>query len=817
MNKKVNLFFNICLALFCVTACSNKVVVGPQGPQGEQGIPGEDGKDGQDGTSILTGNGLPYSTLGKDGDSYIDLDTWNYYIKENDSWVLKGNIKGSDGAPGQDGKDGVDGKDGQDGQDGQDGTDGTNGTNGTDGQDGVSITNTYIDDNGDLIIEYSDGTSTNAGHLKDSQKCTVRFHVDDEIIATKEVLVNFKVSRPSLTETAGYTITDWYYLDGSVHESWKFFGYVITEDTDLYAEFTYNTYTISFVDDVYNNVVESISVHYDNNYILPVCEHTGYTCVWLDSNNKPFSNSGVYRIANNLNLHASWEANSYSVTLNADGGIVEQDNIIVTFDKEYVLPLPTKSHYHFMGWYDNDTKISNNATWKYDENKLLVARWTTQESLYVLDAGDGTCSIDSIVIPYDSNYELPIPIKDGYEFIGWYLDDTYIPISGTWVYENGSGELGGILKAEYISQNLTYGVSSDKSYIKSCEATTVGTVVIPSKIFGLPVVEISGTAFWKSPNIEEIILPDTIEKIGVNVQGSAFQNCSSLRFNEYKHGYYLGNSNHPYLWLVKISSTIEIHSETKHIYDGLNCNNLVSITIPNSVVSFGRAFAGASNLKSIIIGTGIMEIERFAFSNCTKLVSVSLPDTIKKLDYESFSGCSSLASIFLPKSITELGSNVFKNCTSLKDIVFEEGITTTGVQTFWGCTSLEEARVPSSVGKIGYGLFRGCTSLTTVVIEEGITEIEPTSFWECSALELIVIPSTIIQIGESSYDGSGSITDFDTNKQASFYYFGTQNEWNTVNVPQNRDKERTVYFYSEIEPLESGNYWHYLNGCPVIW
>ena len=76
---------------------------GATGPQGEQGIQGEtgpqgpQGENGKDGSSLLTGNGNPDSNLGKNGDSYIDLDTWNYYIKTNAVWALQGNIKGEDG------------------------------------------------------------------------------------------------------------------------------------------------------------------------------------------------------------------------------------------------------------------------------------------------------------------------------------------------------------------------------------------------------------------------------------------------------------------------------------------------------------------------------------------------------------------------------------------------------------------------------------------------------------------------------------------------------------------------------------------------
>ena len=68
---------------------------GDQGEKGDTGAAGKDGKDGingQDGTSMRTGNGAPSSDLGIDGDSYIDLSTWDYYTKNSGEWTKKGNI-----------------------------------------------------------------------------------------------------------------------------------------------------------------------------------------------------------------------------------------------------------------------------------------------------------------------------------------------------------------------------------------------------------------------------------------------------------------------------------------------------------------------------------------------------------------------------------------------------------------------------------------------------------------------------------------------------------------------------------------------------
>ena len=48
-------------------------------------------------SSLYSDHGEPESDLGENGDTYIDLDTWNTYLKINGKWELQGNIKGSNG------------------------------------------------------------------------------------------------------------------------------------------------------------------------------------------------------------------------------------------------------------------------------------------------------------------------------------------------------------------------------------------------------------------------------------------------------------------------------------------------------------------------------------------------------------------------------------------------------------------------------------------------------------------------------------------------------------------------------------------------
>lgn len=107
--------------------------MGPQGPSGVDGVNGLDGKDGtngvngqdgkdgidgnngidgvngKDGSVWYNGNGTALSTLGVDGDYYIDVLTCNVYYKVSGVWVFLVCIKGDVGATGLQGLEGLQG------------------------------------------------------------------------------------------------------------------------------------------------------------------------------------------------------------------------------------------------------------------------------------------------------------------------------------------------------------------------------------------------------------------------------------------------------------------------------------------------------------------------------------------------------------------------------------------------------------------------------------------------------------------------------------------------------------------------------------
>jgi hypothetical protein len=74
---------------------------------------------------------------------------------------------------------------------------------------------------------------------------------------------------------------------------------------------------------------------------------------------------------------------------------------------------------------------------------------------------------------------------------------------------------------------------------------------------------------------------------------------------------------------------------------------------------------------------------------------------------------------------------------------------------------------------------------------------------------MIVLPKSVISLGAYAF--------YNTD----VYYEGNTEDWQIVeeNIDYTAGKpfNGILYYYSEEEPTDSGNYWHYVDGLPVKW
>lgn len=112
---------------------------------------------------------------------------------------------------------------------------------------------------------------------------------------------------------------------------------------------------------------------------------------------------------------------------------------------------PIKDGYIFKEWQLNGKKFDFST--KVDSDIILTAKWVKEEYVEVSFNTKSEYIIDSIkILKGDIITDLPIPKKEDYEFIGWYLNDSK--------YDNQEIYSDSILIAEYKNDtiNPTYKV-----------------------------------------------------------------------------------------------------------------------------------------------------------------------------------------------------------------------------------------------------------------------------------------------------------------------------------------------------------------------
>ncbi len=392
------------------------------------------------------------------------------------------------------------------------------------------------------------------------------------------------------------------------------------------------------------------------------------------------------------------------------------------------------------------------------------------KSVYITDLV-AWCNISFAQDLYDSCSSNPLLYAENLYVNNELVTEVTIPY---WVTRFGIAFHGfSGLKSVAIGNGVT---RIDEYAFSNCDNLTSVTI-------GDSVTRIDEYAFAGCSSLTEIVIPDSVTTIGEYV----FYGCKSLTiYCEKGSGYDWtgdwGDPDCPVVWDCK-NREIANDGCTYRVVDGIRYGLR------------GDALKGAF---AVVVGQPtnitVANILEYFWYNQVKYEVTHIAE-------EAFYNCSSLTEIVIPDSITSIEAKVFYGCSSLTEIVIPDSVRGISDHAFFNCSSLTEIVIPDSVRGIGDYAFYKCSSLTEIVIPDSVTSIGDYAFWWCSALTEIVIPDSVTTIGEHAFDGCNSLTIYCEHEGEDRPPHDWDLYWNDSNSP--------VYWYSEKEPNESGNYWRY--------
>lgn len=231
--------------------------------------------------------------------------------------------------------------------------------------------------------------------------------------------------------------------------------------------------------------------------------------------------------------------------------------------------------------------------------------------------------------------------------------------------------------------------------------TSLSSVTLPNSIICI------GESAFRNCNLETIVIPNSVTKIGVN----AFRECRMLKS-------------------IKLPDNLKVLEDLTFANSGLE-----TVILPDGLTTIGESvFNKCYNLTSINVPNSVTSIGSGAFAYCYD-APVTIPTNLEYLGSGAY--CSSgIVSIDIPNSITNVGPETFINCVYATSISISNSMSALNLYAFCNC-AFESVVIPDNIKNIESGALLGCPYLKTISIGNGVRTIDNGAFGRCESLEKV--------------------------------------------------------------------------------
>lgn len=455
------------------------------------------------------------------------------------------------------------------------------------------------------------------------------------------------------------------------------------------------------------------------------------------------------------------------VSFESNGGTECTD--LVLNKKHQKLPIPTREGYEFEGWYCDDgvfkIKITNAmlSDGSIIGDLKVYAKWKKIVYQIVFESNGGSecppMTLDG------SESTLPKPVKEDYEFVGWFFDNE--------TFENEATDE--MLSEGNINSNAVLYAKWKKSTLNLTFISNGGSECDPMIVDGtaktLPVPTLEGYDFkgWYFDNdtfeqkatdaifSDGSLSSDTVlfakwEKakhtVTVYVDGALYEEIPTEHGEPCKKpempdraGYVFdgwftdGTYENAYDFTAPVDSSFDLYGRYLQETSG----DLLKFALANQY--FGYDCCGVTG---VVDGATLPE----------NLVIPSFYDDypVVVIFWDAFKGKTELKSAYIPDSVTTVTSGVFANCTSLSKVRMSENIVECGDGAFSNTALYENAE--NGYFYVGSVLadFKGKVPENfEVTVKEGTRVIADRVFWIQEKVIKVNLPASLVYVGFNAF------------------------------------------------------------------
>lgn len=331
---------------------------------------------------------------------------------------------------------------------------------------------------------------------------------------------------------------------------------------------------------------------------------------------------------------------------------------------EYIVkPEMERVGYRFLGWYKTPDQYIPSNEWIFEENVIteditLYAGWEAKGYLLYFDGNyEGAESIPVGWVTFDQKYsELPIPVREGYTFSGWYTEreggtlitedsiyctPEYITLYAHWtpnVYEVT------LEPGEGILNDLKMNVTFDSAY---------GELPIPVR-------EMYTFVGWYTQQDGGVLVTqESFVTISENHTLYARYELPIIASGTYKEGN----------WKLDALGrmTVSGYAGVKYNIPSQYRVATLELIIEDGITEIGDcAFEGFEKIEKVRIPESVVSVGTQAFAGCIALKEVTFPRKLENIGEQAFRDCGNLPLVYIPYAVKNVGDLAFTNTVIIK-------------------------------------------------------------------------------------------------------------------------------------------------------